>query len=93
MRRREGIFVNFIKYEMYFGQFDIVLICSIIETIMPVVIVNIAGMREAVQEGEHVLETVTMQVLVGNWHEELVRGGQSQLGDYRKRRVHVDEHD
>lgn len=87
------IVVEFVEYEMYFGQLDVVLIGPVVEAVVTIVVVDVAGMREAVEEREHVLEAVAVQMLVGDGHEEFVGGGESQLGDYRERRVDVNEHD
>lgn len=78
---------------MYLGQLNVVLIGAIVETIMPIVVVDIAGMREPIEEGKHVLEPVSMQMVLSDGHEELVGRGERQFGDDRERRGHVDEHD
>ena len=62
-----------------------------VEAEVPVVVVDVAGLREAVEQREHVLEAVAVQLLVVHGQDELVGGGERDLGDDRERRVVVDE--
>lgn len=66
---------------MYLGQFNVMLVRSIVETVVPIVIVNIAGMREAIKKGKHVFKAISVEMIVCYRYEEFVRGSERQLSD------------
>ena len=51
---------HFVYNQMYLGQLDVVLVGPEIKTKMPIVVIHIARLREAVEEGKHVFEAVAM---------------------------------
>ena len=78
---------------MYLWQLDVVLVGSVVEAKVAVVVIDVAWLREAVQERKHVLEAVAVQVVIGDGYEQFIGRSQRYFGDDREGRDDVDEHD
>ena len=70
---------NLVQDTVNLRQLDSVLIGTIVKAEMPIVIVGVARLREAVQHGKHVFETVAMHVFLADWYKKSIASRQSDL--------------